>query len=790
MLKNYFLIAVRNLSKNSIYSIINISGLSIGLVSSILIFLWVIEESTYDHFIPKRDRLQQVWVSAYYDSKINSWNSVPLPTYEAMKTANNHIVNSVVTDWGFEHLLTVGDKRLYKRGYYVGEEFLEMFEFPLLQGDASQVLDEPTSIVISESVAKALFGEEDAINKIIRLDNDDDLKVSGVIKDVPGNSSFDFDILIPWSYRRKVQDFIKDNEDNWGNYSFQVFVELDNKANFSEAEASIKTMLQDNKEEGDEIESSFFLYPMERWRLHSSFENGKEKGGLIEYVQLFTIIAILIVVIACINFMNLATARSQKRSKEVGIRKTVGSKRNELVMQFLTEAVLITFISYVIAILFVLLLLPFYNDLVEKQLILDFRNGTFWVVSIAIIFITGLLAGSYPAFYLSSFNPAAILKGKGANSDNANLARKILVIVQFSVAIVLIVGTIVIYQQIEMAKKRDLGYKQDRLITVDFTEELRKNYDVFKNDLLNSRAVEAVTRSNSSITDINSNNFLGWPGKPDDLRVLFVTVTSHYDYAKTMDIEVLMGREFSKDFASDSSAILINKAAFDLMNLEEPVIGTELELWGDKRTLVGVIDNALMGSPYEEVRPLFVILDDWGGVISMRLNADQEIQKSLASIEEIFKKYNPAYPFDYKFIDQEFQKKFTYIRLTQTLANIYALLALVITGLGILGLAAFMAEQRKKEIGIRKVLGATVSQLIAMISKDFTKLILIAFALGAPLSWWLLDNYLDRYTIRVEIAWWIFPLAGFAALIFALLIVGNQAFRAAISNPVKSLRSE
>ncbi|MGD1958089.1 MAG: ABC transporter permease [Fulvivirga sp.] len=790
MLKNFFIIALRNLYKNSIYSIINIAGLSIGLMCSILIFLWVIDESTYDHFIPKRDRLQQVWVSAFYDGKVNSWNSVPLPTYEAMKTANSHIVNSVVADWGSDHLLAVGEKRIYQRGYYVGEEFLEMFEFPLLQGDASQVLDEPTSIVISESAAKALFGNEDPINKIIKIDNDDDLKVSGVLKDIPGNSSFDFDVLIPWSYRRKVNEWVRDNEDNWGNYSFQVFVELDDKAKFNEAEAGIKDMLDKNKDDDDEMESSFFLYPMERWRLYSSFENGEEKGGLIEYVQLFTVIAILIVMIACINFMNLATARSQRRSKEVGIRKTVGSGRKELILQFLTEAIVIAFVSYVIAIVFVILLLPLYNDLVQKQLILDFANGQFWIASMLLILITGILAGSYPAFYLSAFNPAAILKGKGSSGDNANLPRKILVILQFSVAIILIVGTIVIYQQIEMARKRDLGYNQEKLITVSFTEELRENYDVFKNDLLNSGFVESVTRSNSSITNVNSNNFLDWPGKPDDLRVLFATLTSHYDYAQTMGVEMLMGRDFSKDYASDSSAIIINKAALDLMNLEEPAIGTQLELWGDKRNLIGVLDNVLMESPYEEVRPLFLILDDWGGVVSIRLRGDQEIQRSITGVEEVFKKHNPAYPFDYEFMDLAFEKKFTYIRLTQALANIYSLLAMVITGLGILGLAAFTAEQRKKEIGIRKVLGASISQLVGMISKDFTKLILIAFVLAAPLSWWLLDNYLDRYTLRIDIAWWVFPVAGLGSLIFALTIVGNQAFKAAASNPVKALRSE
>ncbi|MEM9859556.1 MAG: FtsX-like permease family protein, partial [Bacteroidota bacterium] len=665
---------------------------------------------------------------------------------------------------------------------------LEMFEFPMVSGDASHVLDDPNSIVISESTAKALFGDEDPLNKLIRLDNDDDLKVSGVFTDVPKYSSFQFDILIPWTYVEKTQEWIQENSDNWENSSFQVFVELDDPIHHKTTESNVADMLM-KKNPGD-VEMSFFLYPMERWRLYSKFEDGREKGGLIEFVQIFAAIAIVILVIACINFMNLATARSERRSKEVGIRKTVGSGRGELIIQFLCESFFITIISYVIAITLALVLLPSFNHLVEKQLSFDFTSSTFWFASAGIILITGLLAGSYPAFYLSSFRPAIILKGNSLSNDGSYYARKVLVVVQFSAAIILLTSTLVIYQQIELIRSRALGYQQDRLITVDLNEDLADKYDAFKNELLGSGAIESMTLSNNSITEVFSENTLDWPGKPNDLNVLFHTIKSNYDYAKTMGIKILEGRDFSKDFTSDSSAIILNQAALDLMQLEDPVIGTQLSTSGRTRNLIGILDNTIMGSVYNEVKPMFMVLDDWGEVITMRLPKDQDIKKSLSTIEAALKKYNPAYPFDYKFMDTEYEKKFKYIKLTHALANIYALLALVITGLGILGLAAFMAEQRKKEIGIRKVLGATVSQLIAMISKDFTKLILIAFALGAPLSWWLLDNYLDKYTIRIEIAWWIFPLAGFAALIFALLIVGNQAFRAAISNPVKSLRSE
>ncbi len=787
MFKNYIRITFRNLLKNAVYSVINITGLSIGLVCSMLILLWVADEVSYDRFIPKNDRLYQVWVNADFDSKINSWQSVPLPTYEAMKTADHNIVNSVVCDWGYEHLLTVDEKRIYKQGYYVSEEFLEMFEFPLIYGDPATVLDDPASIVISESTAQALFGDEDPINKLIRIDNDDDLKVTGILRDVPGNSSFEFDILIPWKYRESVNEWVRDNKDNWGNYSFQVFVELNDAVNEQATEDIIKGMLAENGEE--DMKSTFFLYPMPRWRLYSTFENGVEKGGMIEYVQLFTVIALAILIVACINFMNLATARSEHRAREVGIRKTVGSRRGELILQFLGESVLITCIAFVIAFILVLTLLPLYNDLVDKELALDFTDPVLWYSCLGIILGTGLLSGSYPAFYLSSFRPAATLKGKISTGRNASLPRRILVVLQFGVAMILMAGTVVIYQQIGLARQRDLGYDKERLITIDFTEELRKNYKPLKNELLQSGAVQSMTRSNSSITQVSSNNFLGWPGKPEELRVIFSTITAEYDYTKTMGIRVLEGRDFSEDFVSDSTAILINKAGLDLMQLEDP-IGTELDLWGKKRKLIGVIENVLMESLYREIKPLFVVMDDWGGVITLRLNGNQDIQTSLNTIESILKKHNPAYPFDYRFMDEEFEKKFTNIRLTQKLANIYAILTIIITGLGIFGLAAYTAEQRTKEIGIRKVMGASVAHLISLISKDFTKLVLIAFVIAAPLSWWLLDNYLDRYPLRISLQWWIFPLTGAAALTFALLIVSNQAFRAARANPARSLRNE
>ena len=782
------MVAFRNLFRSKFYSFINISGLAIGITCSILILLWVADETSFDTMHPKSSRLYQLWVNAKFDNKVQSWRSVPLPTYEALKTANSNIKNVTVTDWGGEHLLTVNENRLLKQGYYASEEFLEMFEFELVTGNASQVLDEPRSIVITQSTAKALFGDEDPINKVVRIDNENDLKVTGVLKDIPKNSSFQFDFIMPWKFREQISDWVRRNMTNWGNYSFQVFVELNDQTNKEATESSIKLMLQQHEQVDTKPE--LFLYPLLRWRLYSSFDNGVEEGGMSDFVQLFTIIAIFIIVIACINFMNLATARSERRAKEVGIRKSIGSKRRELVVQFIGESTLIAFIAFAIAVLFAQLLLPLYNELVEKKLFIDYTSGMFWMISLGMIFLIGIISGSYPAFYLSSFQPVRVLKGKIKAGKGASLPRKILVTLQFGFSILLIIGTIVIYQQIELVRNRQLGYDQENLMAVSYTNEVAKNYKAIKLDLLNSGVVEAVTKSNSKITDINSNNFLGWPGKPEELRVIFTTIATEYDYCKTMGIKLLEGRDFSEEFGSDTSAIIINKAGLDLMNLEDP-IGTELPLWGGTRKLIGVVENSLMGSPYEPVKPLFMILDpDWTNSVSIRLSKTNDLNGSIEKIKAIFTKHAPAYPFEYDFADVDFQQKFKTINLTSKIASIFATLTIIITGLGLFGLASFTAEQRTKEIGIRKVLGASVPGLVRLISKDFSVLVIVSFVLSAPFAWWLLNMYLERYTIRTTIAWWIFPLTGIVSLLFAVAIVSTQALRAAQSNPVNSLRSE
>ncbi len=788
MLKNFLLITFRNLRRNSLYSIINISGLTIGIVCSILILLWVADETSYDLFLPKADKLHQVWVNAEFDNKINSWNSVPLPTYEALKDANSNIKNTTVANWGENGLLSVGDKKLIKRGYYVGKEFLDMFQFPLLQGQADQALSDPSSIVITESLAKQLFPDKEAMGELIKVNDEGTLKVTGILADIPGNSSFEFEYLMTYEHWLKVSPWLGRNKTNWGNYSFQVYLELYDETKHMETQAAIENLLTENGE--TDMPRFLFLHPLSKWRLHSNFVNGKSEGGMSDYVSLFTMIAIFILVIACINFMNLATARSEKRAKEVGIRKSLGSQRRQLILQFIGESMIISIIAFLLAIVIATLVLPAYNLLVDKDLFIDFTSREFWIFSFAIIFITGLISGSYPAFYLSSFNPVATLKGSIKIGKGASLPRKVLVVLQFGFSILLMITVVVIYQQINLVQSRALGYEQENLITVETTNDIDKNYDVLKQDLLQSGEVLSVTRSNSAITNISSHNFLGWPGKPDSEKVIFATLAGGYDYCKTMGIKMLMGRDLSKDFGTDTSAIIINKAALDLMGLEDP-IGTQLDLWGEKRTLIGVMDNAIMNSVYTEVSPLFMIYDPrWVSVISVRLNPSNDLPSTLTNVGVIFDRHNPAYPFDYEFADVVFAQKFTTIEMTRKLGLVFSILAIFITGLGLFGLASFTAEQRIKEIGIRKVLGASVPNLIVLISQDFSKLVILAFAIASPLAWYLLDQYLDRYPIRITIQWWIFPLVGVVALGYAMLIVSNQASRAAKSNPVKSLRSE
>ena len=788
MLKNYIIISLRNLQRNLGYSFINIFGLAIGLTCSMLILLWVADEFKFDKFHTKRDQLFKVLMNQEFSEGIGTQQALPYPLRDALKQQASGIKYTVITNWGEGNMLTAGETKITKVGISASEDFLKMFSFDIIKGDKNSPLSDPNSIVLTTSTAQALFGEEEPIGKLVRVDSDKELKVSAIIKDVPDQSSIKFTHILPFAFYESTQQWVRDSKDNWANNSFQMYIELFPESNATEVESSIKNIVKNNLKDSN-TNPELLLQPITNLRLYSNFKNGKLDGGLIEYVKLFTAIAVFVLIIACINFMNLATARSEKRAREVGIRKSIGSRKRELVLQFLGESIFITFVAFLIAIFLVEVSLPFYNELVNKKLAINYSNPTLWIASLAIIMVTGIVAGSYPAFYLSSFKPASVLKGKMQSGKRGSLPRKVLVTLQFGFSIFLIIGTVVLYQQILHVKAREIGYDKENLMMVWTNSELEKNYQPIKNQLLSSGVVQSVCKSNSPVTSIFSNNFVEWPGMPEGTRVVFTTIATEYDYSKTMGVKLIEGRDFSPEF-NDSSKVVVNQSAVKTMGLTN-TLGEKLNMWGREWEIIGVIEDIIMDSPYEPVAPMVIVFEpNWTSTITIRLEKTKELTASIAQVEDVFKKLNPTYPFAYRFVDVEFDKKFSSINLISNLARVFASLALIITVLGLFGLAAFTAEQRTKEIGIRKVLGATVSSVVVLLSKDFTKLVIIGFLIASPLAWWLLNSYLEQYAYRISINWMILPLAGLFALIVAILIVSTQAIRAAIANPVQSLRNE
>ncbi len=787
MLHNYFKIAIRSLFKNSVYSFINITGLSIGIASSVLILLWVADEYSYDRFHKNYNSIYKLYQSQQWAQGIGTGNAMPYPMKETIKDKSSKIKEVVMTNWGEGNMLQVGDKRLTKMGLSASEDFFKVFTFEMVKGDPNTALSDPSSIVITESTAKTFFDDLDPINQLIKIDNGQDLKVTGVVKDLPRQSFFEFEYVVPFAYYEATQSWVRYAKDNWNNNSFQMYVQLQPDATEEEVNNSIQNIIKDNNPKAPT--AKLFLHPMSKWRLYSNFENGVNTGGMIEYVRLFTAIAIFVLVIACINFMNLATARSESRAREVGIRKSVGSRRKELIFQFLGESVMVTFLSSVLAIVVVELVLPSYNLLVNKNISIDYSNPWLWSIAIGWVFVIGIFAGSYPAFYLSSFQPVKVLKGKINVGKGATTPRKVLVTLQFGFSIFLIIGTIVIYQQIMHVKSRDMGYDRENLMQIWTNGELETNFQTIREELVRTGVVKSVCKSNSPITSIFSNNEVKWEGMPDQ-RVSFSTIATEYDYTETMGIKMIEGRDFSRDFKSDSMAVVVNEAAVEMMAMENP-IGQHLKMNDRDLEIIGVMPNVVMASPYQPVEPMTLIFDpDWSSTITLRLNISQDLSESINTIESVFKKLNPTYPFEFRFADADFERKFSTINLISRLATIFASLAIIITCLGLFGLAAFTAEQRTKEVGIRKVMGASVSSLVILISKDFSRLVIVGFLFSGPIAWWFLSNFLERYEYRTTVMWWVLPLAGAGALILALIIVSTQALRAATANPSQSLRSE
>ena len=767
---------------------INITGLSIGIACTILILLWVYDELTFNKNFAKYNTLHQVKLNVIADNGVITGGLVPYPLKDQLHQETG--IKQAAITIGQSALLSVGDKKIQKSGLDASEAFLEMFDFKVIHGRREGALDDLMSIVLTQSTAVALFGTDDVVGKMVsvKIEDTEDLKITAVIADPPANCSFGLNFILTFAYFERTAPWLQYAKDNWSNNSFNMYTELQPGVKKETVDLAIKDLIR--KKNIERKDAELFLHPMSRWRLYNNFENGKEAGGLIDYVIMFSCIGGFILVMACINFMNLATARSQQRGREVGVRKSVGSTRRQLIFQFIGESMIMATISLVVGIVIVELLLPYYNSLVRKSLVIDFTSGIFWIFSITLIFITGLLAGSYPAFYLSSFKPAKILKGNNTQDRKAATPRQVLVVVQNAFSILLIIGTTVVYLQIQHLKDREPGYDRENLLMMWSNVDIEKNYHALKEELLSTRAAEAVTKSNSPITRIFASSKIGWPGMLAGQNLEATNIATEYDYTKTMGVKMLAGRDFSPDFKSDTTAMVLNKAAVDAMNLSDPV-GQKIDMWGLQWTIIGVMDNILMGSGAHQIQPLVMTMDPtWSTTITLRIPKTPDVSGAVKKVEDIFKKYNPDYPFEYRFADVEFQEKFSAIEMTSRLSGAFAVLAIIVTALGLLGMASFTAEQRTKEIGIRKVLGASVSSLLFLLTKDFSKMVVIAFLISVPLAWWAGSNFLEQYPVRIKLPLWSFPLAGIGSLVLTLIIVSTQAFKAARSNPVDSLRSE
>jgi len=784
MIKNYLKIAWRNLSRNKGFSITNLLGLTIGITCTIFIFLWVSDELTFDKFNTNYNSIYQVVANRDFKNNIFTDNNMVFPLSKLLESGYPQIKNSVMSTYPQQQMFVYGNKRLNKQLVTVSGRYFDMFTCKFIKGNAATATAEPNSIVITQSAAKAFFGSADPINKVLKADTQL-LKVTAVIADMPGNSTRQFDCLTAFDYTSDPQ--VKNAMKEWNNSSYMVYLQPAPNTNLSKLGKAITDLMVSHNH--DKI-STYFLVPMNRWHLYGDYKDGKNVGGQIEYVRLFTIIAIVILLIACVNFMNLSTARSEKRAKEVGIRKTLGSDKKQLAIQFFFESMLLVIAAFVFSVIAVYVLLPAFNSLVDKQLSLNLSDPVFWIGAIIIVLFTGAVAGSYPALYLSSFNPVKVLKGTFAAGKSAVLPRRILVVGQFVISIFLIAATIIIYQQIQHVKDRNLGYKPDNLVMVPSTASIDKSYSAIKNDLLKSGLIKSVVRTSSPITEIWwKSPAPKWDGMPANTHLIMSGMQTDVDFTKTMGIKLLDGRDFA-GIPADSSSMLLNKASVEAMHLKTPV-GTLMHYGPKTYTVVGVIDNVVITSPYQPVDPLMVFYrSDHSNCLTVRLNEGVAPQKAIALLNGIYSKYSPSEIFEYHFIDQEFEKKFISEELINHLTNIFAGLAIFICCIGLAGLASFTIEKRFREIGVRKVLGATVKQLLMLIATEFLRLVAIAFVIAVPLTWWFMHNWLLKYDYRINISIWLFGVVGVVVLLLTMIVVSINTMKAATANPVKSLRTE
>jgi len=783
MIKNYFKVAWRNLLNNKAFASLNIIGLAIGMATAILIGLWLADEVSYDHYNEHHKSLAQVMITQSHKGDSYTGSTIAMPLGAALQSKFGDLFKQVsLASFHDIHVLAFNDKKISARGIFAQQDFPDMFGMEVQNGNLNSLKD-PSTIMIARSLATSLFGEANAVNKTILLDNKLAMKIGAVYEDLPENSSFGGTVvLLPWM--NPANQYLNNNK-NWDDHNGELYVQLNDNVTAAEATERIKNIPTPFIKEVSEVA---LVYPHDKKHLYGEFRNGKPDGGRIQIVTLLGIIGIFVLFLACINFMNLSTARSSKRAKEVGIRKTVGSLPIHLIGQFLIESVLLTLIAFVIALIIAQLSLPFFNTVSGKHMIIPYGNPVFWLMCIAFALFTGIISGSYPAFYLSSFEPIKVLKGAFQGSRYNSIPRQVLVVLQFTVSLSLIIGTIIVYRQIIYARDRPTGYTKEALISLPLSEALYGHYDVLRADLLRTGTVSEMAESSQPVTQFNNNNSLDWRGKDPGLVVYFRNVNVMPEFGRTVGWNIKEGRDFSRAYA-DSSSIILSEAAVKVMGIAHPV-GEIVQFYGKSYTVVGVVGDLLTNSPYETIEPAIFLGDGYMSVITIRMKAGLPVKTAMAGIEKVFKKYNPGSPFIYLFNDEAYARKFAAEEHVGNLSAVFAGMAIFISCLGLFGLASFVAEQRTKEIGVRKVLGANLFSLWSLLSVQFVKLVLISLCIAIPLSYYGMNIWLQGYAYRDGIAWWIFAVAGLSILLITLITVSFQSLKAALMSPVTSLRSE
>ena len=792
MLRNYFKTALRNLIRNKTYSIVNITGLAIGMAVALLIGLWIWDELSFDHYHADHARLGLVRDTRFGGGEPVTSISIDIPLANVLRTrySNDFKRMALTTGFGQENL-AAGDIRIKRTGMWVQPDLPGMLKLNMLEGSRDGLKD-PSSILLTASLAKTLFGDTDPINRTIRVDSQWEVKVTGVFEDLPANTLFQSsNFFLSWDKYVGTHSWVKNAQTGWGYHFGVLFVQLADHADFDQLTAKIKDIPKEFLKQTSKEE--LLLSPMDQWHLHNEFKNGKPAGGRIQFVWLFGIIGGFVLLLACINFMNLSTARSEKRAKEVGVRKSIGSVRGQLIGQFLCESVAVAFLALLGALLLAQALLPFFNFLASKQLSILWDRPLFWLLLVGFTLFTGLISGSYPAFYLSGFDPIQVLKGTFRVGRYASMPRKVLVVVQFTVSITLAIGSIIVYRQIQFARDRPVGYSREGLLSVGITNSpgVKAHYESLRNDILQTGAVENIAESSGPQTETwTSDAGFDWIGRTPGTDPYFGTVAITHDYGKTIGWTVVEGRDVSRDLRTDSGAFILNEAAVRQTGFKHP-IGQIMKYHGSDHRIIGVVKDMVMDSPYDPAEPTVFFIDyNWNNYITVRVRRDLSMREAIARIAPLFKKYDAENTFSLIPTDDSYSQKFKAEERIGNLSAFFTILALFISCLGLFGLASFVAEQRTKEIGLRKVLGATVFNLWSLLSKDFVLLVLIACVIAIPLAAWYLDQWLQKYAYHTRISWWTFAGAGLSALLITLLTVSYQTIRAANRSPAKSLRTE